>query len=85
MNKNQRIVLFATVVILIVMLLFPPFMSQYLQGVTVNAGYSFILTPPTYELSYISCKSQVNPSLLGLQFLIVATVGGILCLVFKSR
>ena len=70
--------------LLIVMLLFPPFKSQYLQGVAVNAGYSFILTPPTYDLGN-TYNSQVNPSLLGLQFVIVATVGGILCLALKSK
>ena len=84
MNKNQRIVLLATAALLIVMILFPPFKSQYLQGVTVNAGYSFILTPPTYKLGSSAYNSQVNLSLLGLQFVIVATVGGIICLALKS-
>ena len=84
MKKNQRIVLFATAMILIAMLLFPPFKSQYLQGVTVNAGYAFILKPPTYKLYNSAYKSQVNLALLGLQYLIVATVGGILCFIFKK-
>jgi len=77
--------LFVTAVVLIVMLLFPPFQSQYLHGITVNAGYSFILSPPMYKLGYNTYKSQVNLILLGLQFLIVVTVGGILYLALKSK
>ena len=85
MSKSQRAVLLVTSVLLIVMLLFPPFKSQYLSGVTVNEGYSFILKPPTYEVTYGYYKSQVNHSLLGIQFLIIATAGGILCLALKSK
>jgi len=85
MNKYQRIILLATAAILVAMLLFPPFKSQYMQGITVNSGYSFILTPPTYNLTYNSFNSQVNLPLLGLQYIIIVTVGGLLCLALKSK
>lgn len=75
MNTIQRKILFITAGVLVVMLLFPPFTSKY-KGSTSNAGYSFILAGHG--------RSEVKVSLLGLQFLIVTTVGGILFLAFKG-
>ena len=76
MNTIQRKILFATAGLLIVMLLFPPFTQRSGRaGHPINDGYSFIIT---------SSYSQVRTSLLGLQFLIVTTVGGILFFAFKE-
>lgn len=76
MNTIQRKILFATAGLLIVMLLFPPFTQRSRRsGHPINDGYSFIIT---------SSSSQVRTSLLGLQFLIVTTVGGILFFAFKE-
>ena len=80
-NTIQRKILCATAGLLIVMLLFPPFTYKY-EGNTINTGYSFILAPPRIRASR---RSEVRVSLLGLQFLIVTTVGGTLCLAFKSE
>ena len=85
MNKAQRAVLFLTAFSLIGMLLFPPFTSQYLQGVTVNAGYSFILSPPTYVVAYNTYNSKVNSTLLARQFVIVDIAGGAFFFALKSK
>lgn len=82
MNRNQRTVLFAAAAVLCGMLLFPPFQSRYPWGL-VNAGYGFILSPPTYVIAFNTFNSDVNLTLLGVQFLFVATVGGLLCLALK--
>jgi hypothetical protein len=67
------------------MLLFPSFQSQYLQGITVNVGYSFILKPPTYSVANTVLNSQVNFGLLAVQLIIVTAIGGILFLALKSN
>lgn len=78
MNEKQRLVLFTTAAILVVMLLFPPFQSIYLQGVTTNEGYSFILSAPTYEISRRTVSAQVNRTMLLIQFVVVTTAAGLL-------
>ena len=102
MNINQRIVLFATAAVLIVLLLFPPFKS--LLG---EEGYSCILIPhicvhqerrppkqvgnliplegENIEVGNTPRVEHVNLGLFALQFLIVTTVGGILCLALKPK
>ncbi len=78
MNLKQRIALFATAAILVVMLLFPPFRAKA-SGVTVSAGYKFILLQK--DLNYF----EVETSLLFLQFIIITAVGVLLFFAFKTN
>jgi hypothetical protein len=76
MNKNQRIVLLATSILIAIMALVPPFhyINQY--GGTVNRFYDFIFVNP-YE--------QINLNLLVVQVFLVLSVGSILYLLFDKR
>ena len=82
MNKIQRMILFATAGLLIVMLLFPPFEAKD-KGMPANQGYAFILRAP--RNFYGRPVGSVRVSLLGLQFVIVTTAGGILFFAFKTE
>jgi hypothetical protein len=86
MNENQRKVLIITAALLIVMLLFPPFEQRVGQYLSINMGYSFLLDPPTYVITYPRHdKATVNLSQLGLQLFIVTVAGGLLFFAFKSK
>ena len=79
MNKRQRVVLFVTVLLLGVMLLFPPFHSIQ-GGVKQYAGYSFILSPPRAGLF----RSTVDAGVLVGQCVVVVMMGAIVCLALKD-
>jgi|SaaInlLV_10m_DNA_2_1039722.scaffolds.fasta_scaffold116055_1 hypothetical protein len=88
MNIYQRIVLVATALILVAMLLFPPYMSTALKNynATFNEGYTFILRPPNYDDStYDKINMPINVSLLILQYLYVSTIGGMLYFALKTK
>ncbi len=69
MNKNQKIVVIAVGIIMLVMLLFPPFEVISSHG-TFNRGYSFILEPPDH-------RSCVNIGLLLMQWIVIIVCGAI--------
>ena len=84
-NKDKA-VLVATAIVLIGMLLFPPFhVCVPTRGGAIyerNKGYSFILQPPYDELGE---GVKVNAQLLGLQCVIVCAAGAMLWVVFRKR
>ena len=75
MNKNQRIVLFATAGILLLMLLFPPFEHSLRHE---SIGYSCIASPPRGHLP------SVDIGTLFMQCLIVGAAGAICFFAFKN-
>jgi hypothetical protein len=80
MNVGQKIVLIAAATALVFALLFPPFAFQYVAGAdAINQGFAFIFDPPLIEEEY---RARVDTTLLGLECLIVAVVGGLLFAVF---
>ena len=85
MNRNQKLVLLSATLLLLAALVFPPFKYQYLQGITANAGYAFILNPPRYKLSTTDMSANINVTLLGLEYLFISTVAGLIFLVFRSK
>ena len=90
MNKKQKIVLVITVILLGLMLLFPPFHllgSAYRQE--VNLGYSFIFSPPIYNHTYnqnplYSIYMTINIGTLSFQYLIIISIGLILFYIFRE-
>lgn len=75
MNKKQTRILWITAIVLLLMLLFPPF--QTARG-GFNAGYAFIVSPP---IEY----ANVNVGTLFIQCLIVVAVGAICWFVCKDK
>jgi len=67
MNKNQKIILSIGCLILIGMLLFPPFAIHRQGSAVMNQGFAFITNPP-------HMKATVNISQLILQEIIVTIV-----------
>ncbi len=83
MNKKQRVILFGTTVILVLMLLFPPFCAfRGLKGIE-NTGYHFIFTPPQFD--YDDMTSRIDSAVLFTQYLFITTIGGILYIAFKKK
>jgi len=75
MNDKQRKVLWVTAVVLLLMLLFPPFQTRYGD----NAGYGCIANPPEYG------EASVNVGTLFIQFFIICTVGSICWFACKDK
>lgn len=69
MNNYQKRLLIIIAVVFIVMLAFPPFTAN-INGITINGGYSFILTGVTDQNSF-----NVNVSLLFIQWLFIVSIG----------
>lgn len=82
-NSPQRFILAMTALTIALMLLYPPFEFQVSSGVTVNMGYAFILSPPTFKTSPAVCPIAATTLLL--QWLAVLLIGGIAFLVFKDK
>lgn len=78
MNQSQRKVLFWAGAVVVVMLLFPPFVAHYRTGTVENCGYEFLLTPPNS-----SCT--VDIAVLLVQWIAVAIVGAILWFALRDK
>lgn len=74
---NQKIVAVIVSIILVVMVLFPPFHWVTGSGIR-NLGYSMILTPPRPD-------ALVNVSQLAIQLFVVLIVGGITFFVLSDK
>lgn len=75
MNDKQIIVLIGVVIIMLAMLLFPPFDIRASSG-SINFGYAFIFSPP-------HPSALVNPSLLFFQWVVLTSIGFIAWPLFK--
>ena len=75
MNDKQRKVLWITAVVLLLMLLFPPFETPHYKR---NAGYGCIANPPKEY-------ANVNVATLFIQCLIGGAVGGICWFAYKDE
>ena len=79
MNKHQKQVLILCAVILLGMLLFPPFQAQ-VRGTVFNLGYHFLAQPPHRG----SVPASVNVQMLVVQWVGVALLGAIALLLLKG-
>jgi hypothetical protein len=75
MNNKEKKIFVITAVLILATLLFPPFSYYGSDGVTMNMGYSFILSPPSYGGGRV--LGIVNVGLLFMQWLGILLVTGI--------
>lgn len=78
MNKKQKRFLIAVGVVMIAMILFPPFHLVFDGGVTRYHRYSFVFLPPLEG-------AVVNSGLLLIQWVIVGSVGFVGWYLLKSK
>ena len=76
MNKKQRRMLSICRIIMVVMLIFPPFYIQEDGNGAVNLGYGFVLSPPHYD-DYSDYVGSVNTTLLLTQWIGVCLFAGL--------
>lgn len=70
MNEKQKQIATVAGIIFVLMIIFPPFSFHLQGGAVVNEGYGFIFDPP-------SRGAAINIPTLLIQWLFVATIGGI--------
>ncbi|MFI5218954.1 MAG: hypothetical protein ACHQNT_05640 [Bacteroidia bacterium] len=81
MNKSQKIVLIITAIILVIMLLFPPFIIE-INNSKFNLGYNFIFSPPSFGGVM---DGFVDSGTLLLQLLVVIFTGISFYFIFKKN
>ena len=81
MNGKQRLLIYAAVLAIVLMFVFPPFIGHGQHGIKVNKGYSFILSYPNEKTSI----SVVNTAMLLTQIAGVLVVTGLLFISLTDR
>lgn len=82
MNKKQKIALIAITVVILGMLLYPPFHWIGKGGEVGSAGYSWISDPPRSMGGFLA---KVDIGLLLTQWLAVLIAGGITLFMLKDH
>ena len=81
MNSNQTLVLIAVAVLLVLVLLFPPFYfpgfpeSKFSPLPPTNSGRAFILRPPDFEGGFAWGYTRVDVPQLLAEYLFIVTAG----------
>lgn len=85
MNRNQKIALLATAVMLMLILLFPPFHCR-VNNEMVNCGFSLISYPPKPPIKgfYFRFVSNINTGVWIIEYVITVTIGAIFWLYFRD-
>lgn len=83
----QQYLLIGTGVVLILLLLFPPFeFTGSTSNIRNSAGYSFILAPPSIHTGFGGRRfATVNLRMLLTEYLVVVTVGVLFQFAFRSK
>ena len=76
MNDRQKSVLIVAAIVVLGMLLYPPFHIIWTEGRVIGSGYRWIFNPPEY--------ATVDTGLLLTQWIAVLIVGAIAYLFFKD-
>lgn len=86
MNQKQKVVLLYTVVIIGLMVIFPPYVVENFRQVVIKSGYGFILDLPLYlpTSSSVVIPATVNVSALFIQLLGTLIVGGLSYIALKE-
>ena len=79
MSKNQKIVVFSTGVILLFMIIFPPFNVVRNGQIVRDYGYHFVITPPN-KGRYV----RINSERLLIQCLAIAGIGALCWFALKK-
>ena len=77
-NKKQKIILYVVIVIILAMLLFPPFHFTRGNGGSLNCDYSFIALP-------YNSKCRVDIATLLIQWAGVLIAGGLAFFAVKGK
>ena len=81
MNKKQKAILITVMVVILVMLVFPPFHVTLPTGAVQNLGYGLLFNPPERDYLYLGRRIEITGSvdiaLLVTQWLGTLIVGGI--------
>jgi len=86
MNNKQKNIIFITVGIMTLMLLFPPYVVLNYKQVIIDAGYGFITSlPPYLYASGGSAPATVNISTLLTQVSILIFSCVLLCFALKDN
>jgi len=80
MNKYQRIATLCGIIVVFLMLLFPPYNLRTPYGITLNMGYAFIFSPP--ETTY---AGSINGALLLVQWIGVLIMTGLGYLLLSKK
>ncbi|MDP2984080.1 MAG: DUF2569 family protein [Candidatus Latescibacter sp.] len=76
-NQNQKLIIVSMIVLIIVMLMYPPFHLVNNNGISINKGYGWIIDPP-------GGRATVNVSMLLIQWVGVLLVGGLALFLSKN-
>ena len=82
LNKKQRRVVIAGIVVVIIMGMFPPWIAM--QAPETPARFGWFLRPPTIAEQGIT-YTHIDVSRLTFQWMIVSIVTGLAVLAFKTR
>lgn len=77
MSDNQKRVMYAAIILIVLTLLFPPFTRVFPNGVARHIGYRFITNPPVY--------GTINAILLLIQWIGILLVSGLAFFIFKKK
>ncbi|MBI4190757.1 MAG: hypothetical protein HY525_09490 [Betaproteobacteria bacterium] len=78
MNENQKKVVIGAVIVIVAMLLYPPFLIRGAGGATRNLGYSFLFDIP-------NGNGSVDIAMLLVQWFAVAIVAAALWWLTKDK
>ncbi|MCX7088713.1 MAG: DUF2569 family protein, partial [Methylococcales bacterium] len=75
-GKNRNFILVGLVLVMLGMMLFPPYQLQIKDAVT-NMGYASILNPPKQWVHNVAYSASINVPVLMAQWLVAMFVGGV--------
>lgn len=81
MNRIQEIILQASSILILLMLIFPPYVIRE-GGKVIDAGYAFFLKMPNLGLIYYS---TVNSDTLSIQIFGILAITGLLYFAFGKK
>ncbi len=88
MNQKQKVVLLCTAALVVLMILYPPYVVMNSRQVVIKAGYGFLFDLPSYKprevIGRSSIPATVNVPTLGIQMFGVLIVGGLVFIVLKK-
>jgi ABC-type phosphate/phosphonate transport system permease subunit len=81
MTKRWKQIILTVIIIVVIMVLFPPFHVIYAPDVIINKGHAFLLNPPRFQDTFVS---TVDVNKLLAQTGAVAVVGLLYGFLFKK-
>ena len=84
MNEKQLIVMWVGIIIIVLMGLFPPWLTVFADASRISLGYGFILIPPLPN-AYRYQFASIDFTRLLTQWTIVAAITAGLIITFKDK